>query len=166
MHALVVFFFFCCLKTQEKEAKQRMLEKAEEIRRSKIADKSSKSSMSMQHSSGGFGSSSSMSSMSNQSNNSYASPSNYGMDSHMEQPSVPSFSASKSSGRAMKLGTNKEAFPAFIEQQVKQSLPASVRQADNQSSQSLGPAGGAVQNFEKSASSFTFSPNNRLHAVV
>ncbi len=132
-------------ETQEKEAKQRMLEKAEEIRRSKIADKSHKSSSQY---SGGFGSSSMMSNSSSYNNMSSSSSQSYAMDSH--EPSIPSYSASSSSSaasksnRAMKLGTNKDVLPAFIEQQVKQSLPQSVQQSAT-SNQAITPSGQSVE---------------------
>jgi hypothetical protein len=131
-------------ETQEKEAKQRMLEKAEEIRRSKIADKSHKSSSQY---SGGFGSSSMMSNSSSYNNMSSSSSQSYAMDSH--EPSIPSYSASSSSSasksnKAMKLGTNKDVLPAFIEQQVKQSLPQSVQQSSS-SNQAITPSGQVVE---------------------
>ena len=130
-------------ETQEKEAKQKMLERAEEIRRSKIADKSHKSSSQY---SGGFGSSSMMSNSSSYNNTSSSSSQSYAMDSH--EPSIPSYSASSSSAsksnKAMKLGTNKDVLPAFIEQQVKQSLPQAVQQSGS-SNQSVTPSGQVVE---------------------
>jgi len=130
-------------ETQEKEAKQKMLERAEEIRRSKIADKSHKSSSQY---SGGFGSSSMMSNSSSYNNMSSSSSQSYAMDSH--EPSIPSYSASSSSAsksnKAMKLGTNKDVLPAFIEQQVKQSLPQAVQQSGS-SNQSVTPSGQVVE---------------------
>jgi hypothetical protein len=45
----------------------------------------------------------------------------------------------------MKLGTNKDVLPAFIEQQVKQSMPASQQSALGASSQSAAPQ----SNYEK-----------------
>lgn len=129
-------------ETQEKEAKLKMLERAEEIRRAKMAEKqSSKSSYGGSHS-GGFGSSSSMYNSSSSSSFSHE-PSSY-------EPSPPSFSSSSqaskpssSTSKAMKLGTNKDALPAFIEQQVKQALPAA-----SQSSSSSLPAANQA-NVEK-----------------
>jgi hypothetical protein len=41
---------------------------------------------------------------------------------------IKSNSNSSKPNRAMKLGTNKDVLPAFIEQQVKQSLPVSKQQ--------------------------------------
>ena len=110
-------------KTQEKEAKQKMLERAEEIRRMKVqAEKGGqKSSSSSSHFSSGFGSSSSSSS-------SGAYSGKRDEPSAFETAPPPSFSSSSNSSkpnRAMKLGTSKDVMPAFIEQQVKQSLPAS-----------------------------------------
>jgi hypothetical protein len=133
-------------ETQEKEAKQKMLEKAEEIRRSKIADKSHKSSSQY---SGGFGSSS-MSNSSSYSSSSYGGG-NAGMSDSIgsHEPSIPSYSSSSSaasaskSNRAMKLGTNKDIMPAFIEQQVKQSLPQSVQQHSSNQAAVTG-AGGQI----------------------
>ena len=122
-------------ETQEKEAKLKMLERAEEIRRAKMAEKqSSKSSYGGSHS-GGFGSSSNMYNSSSSSSFSHE-PSSY-------EPSPPSFSSSSASqaskpssstSKAMKLGTNKDALPAFIEQQAKQALPAASQSLSSSSS--------------------------------
>lgn len=127
-------------ETQEKEAKQKMLEKAEEIRRSKIADKSHRSSSQY---SGGFGSSS----MSNASSyTSQSSSQSYAMDTSSHDLAAPSYSSSAASGsksnRAMKLGSSKDIMPAFIEQQVKQSMPASVQQSVSSSNPSQANANG------------------------
>lgn len=114
-------------ETQEKEAKQRMLEKAEEIRRQKVTEgKSGK---------GGYGPSGSQ--FSRGFNSSSMSSNSYNSSQHME-PSVfeassppPSFSNSSNSNkpsRAMKLGTNKDILPAFIEQQIQQATPAAGKQ--------------------------------------
>lgn len=110
-------------ETQEKEAKQKMLERAEEIRRLKVTEGKSKyGSSANSNFSGGFGNSMS------------SSNSSYNNSSHNVDPSIfeaasppPSFnntSTSNKSSRAMKLGTNKDVLPAFIEQEVKQALPA------------------------------------------
>jgi len=128
-------------ETQEKEAKQKMLERAEEIRRAKVtAEKSGLGKLGAggsgsSHYSTGFGSSSSSSH--------HAEPSAF------EPPSFHSSSSSSSSGllssantasnkpnRAMKLGTNKDILPAFIEQQVKQSLPQTQQHSSSSSSSS------------------------------
>jgi len=105
-------------ETQEKEAKQKMLERAEEIRRAKVSDaKGNKSSSYSQHS-GGFGSS----------HNMYSSVSSHNIDPVIESSSPPSIvnnpSSTSKSGNVMKLGKSKDILPAFIEEQVK-SLPAS-----------------------------------------
>ena len=129
-------------ETQEKEAKQKMLERAEEIRRAKVtAEKSGLGKLGAggsgsSHYSTGFGSSSSSSH--------HAEPSAF------EPPSFHSSSSSSSSSgllssantasnkpnRAMKLGTNKDILPAFIEQQVKQSLPQTQQHSSSSSSSS------------------------------
>lgn len=98
-----------------------MLERAEEIRRMKVqAEKGIKGSS---HYSGGFGSSS-MSSAS-----SFSSSSVHHSEPTAIDSAPPSFSSSSGSkpNRAMKLGTSKDALPAFIEQQVKQSLSPSTQ---------------------------------------
>lgn len=126
-------------ETQEKEAKQRMLEKAEEIRRSKIqADKAGiRPGGGSSHYSSGFGSSAQSSSSNYSSSHETSS-----YDSAPLLPSYPSSSSSSSNkpNRAMKLGTNKDAMPAFIEQQVKQSLPPSI----NPSPSTPGSSAGSV----------------------
>ena len=135
-------------ETQEKEAKQRMLEKAEEIRKSKLAaEKGLKSSS---HYSGGFGSSQ-HSSLSSSSFN--ANPSPYTEPSSFEPLNSYSSSTGSSSSainlnkpsRAMKLGTNKDNLPAFIEQQAKQTLAPIVQQSTSSSNSSSS----APVNFEK-----------------
>jgi hypothetical protein len=134
-------------ETQEKEAKQRMLEKAEEIRKSKLAaEKGLKSSS---HYSGGFGSSHSSSSSSSFNTN----PSAYTEPSSFEPLNSYSSSTGSSSStmnlnkpsRAMKLGTNKDNLPAFIEQQVKQTLAPIVQQSTSSSNNSSS----VPVNFEK-----------------
>lgn len=134
-------------ETQEKEAKQRMLEKAEEIRKSKLAaEKGLKSSS---HYSGGFGSSHSSSSSSSFNTN----PSAYTEPSSFEPLNSYSSSTGSSSSamnlnkpsRAMKLGTNKDNLPAFIEQQVKQTLAPIVQQSTSSSNSSSS----APVNFER-----------------
>jgi hypothetical protein len=128
-------------ETQEKEAKQKMLERAEEIRRQKIADKqmgrSGGSGLggggggSSQHSSG-FGSSNYNN---NNSSNHSSEPSAFDTNLSSLSNPPPSFSQSnKVSGsaggggasKAMKLGTNKDILPAFIEQQARTVMPSSV----------------------------------------
>lgn len=113
-------------ETQEKEAKQKMLERAEEIRRQKVTDGKSKYGASSNiNFSSGFGNSGNNSSTYN--------------SSHSVEPSVfeassppPSFNNSSSSSnkpsRAMKLGTNKDILPAFIEQEAKQAAPVGKNQ--------------------------------------
>ena len=130
-------------ETQEKEAKQKMLERAEEIRRAKIADKQMHKSgaYSGSSSSGGLGSAASSTHSGGFGSSNYTSAatsySSSDVDSAHHNP--PSFSSasqqpnkaggSSSSGsgsRAMKLGTNKDAVPAFIEQQARTAMPSSV----------------------------------------
>lgn len=116
-------------ETQEKEAKNKMLARAEEIRRSKMeADKygGSKSSSSSHYSSG-FGSGSSTGTSSTSYSGSTYSDSNF-----YETP-VSNYSQNISSNvskpnRAMKLGSNKDQLPAFIEQQAKQIVPSSLNE--------------------------------------
>lgn len=123
-------------EAQEKEAKHKMRERAEEIRRSKMqADKSGMRGMGGggSHFSGGFGSNSSMSSAT------YSSSHGVETSTFDSTPAAPpSFSLSNSSrpNKAMKLGTSKDALPAFIEQQVKQSMPTSISQSSSVSTPS------------------------------
>lgn len=103
-----------------------MLERAEEIRRQKVTDGKSKYGASSNiNFSSGFGNSGNNSSTYN--------------SSHSVEPSVfeassppPSFNNSSSSSnkpsRAMKLGTNKDILPAFIEQEAKQAAPVGKNQ--------------------------------------
>lgn len=115
-------------ETQEKEAKQRMMERAEEIRRQKAADAKGGRSGYSGNSGGNFGGNfNNMSSSSSYSSSHSMEPSVF--ESHSNPP--PSFSSSSSSNkpsRAMKLGTNKDVLPAFIEQQVQQTLPTAGKQ--------------------------------------
>jgi len=115
-------------ETQEKEAKQRMMERAEEIRRQKAADAKGGRSGYSANSGGNFGGfGSNMSSSSSYSSSHTIEPTVF--ESNSNPP--PSFSSSASSNkpsRAMKLGTNKDALPAFIEQQVQHTLPTSGKQ--------------------------------------
>lgn len=130
-------------ETQEKEAKQRMMEKAEEIRRSRInAEKAGiKTSSGNSHYSTGFGNSGSSytsasynNSSSNDNLSSYDAPPTSSSSGFANSSSA---STSSKSSNAMKLGTNKDKLPAFIEQQVKQSMP----QKSSNQSQSLTSAG-------------------------
>lgn len=105
-----------------------MLERAEEIRRMKVqAEKGGQKSSSSSHFSSGFGSSSSSSSSGAAYSGKRDEPSAF------EPTPPPSFSSSNSSkpNRAMKLGSSKDIMPAFIEQQVKQSLPVSQQVASS-----------------------------------
>jgi len=124
-------------ETQEKEAKQKMLERAEEIRRAKVSDAKSNKFSSNQFS-GGFGSSQSM----------YTSSSSQNVEpAAFESSPPPSFSnnsISSKPNRAMKLGTNKDVLPAFIEQQVKQTLPSSKQQTGA----TISPASNTVSSVE------------------
>jgi hypothetical protein len=137
---------------QEKEAKQRMLEKAEEIRRSKImADKAGLSKN--QTSIGGSGSSHYSSGFNSSSSYTSASYSSSGIDSSsFSNDSAPSYSSSavKSSvtSKAMKLGSNKDHLPAFIEQQVikQQNLP-SVSSTSAGSQQGLPDARSNIERY-------------------
>jgi len=133
-------------ETQEKEAKQKMLERAEEIRRARVTAEKGGHKLggsASSHYSSGFGSASSSSSHHN------VEPSSF--EHHSPPPSfTTSLSSSSSSAkpnRAMKLGTNKDIMPAFIEQQVKQAQPAS---SSSQQSNSL------VHN----------TPNEKVHIKV
>lgn len=114
-------------ETQEKEAKQKMMERAEEIRRQKVSDakggRSGGYGGSGGNFSGGFGSSMSSSSYSSQN----IEPSVF--EASSPPPSFSSNSSSNKPSRAMKLGTNKDALPAFIEQQVQQTLPPGKQQS-------------------------------------
>lgn len=99
-----------------------MLERAEEIRKSKIQAEKGFHKGSSQYS-GGFGSSSSMSS-NTYSASTYDTPS---YDSHSSNYSSNLSSSTLNSSKpnkAMKLGSNKDVLPAFIEQQIKQTLPS------------------------------------------
>lgn len=138
-------------ETQEKEAKQRMLEKAEEIRRQKVqmekyggGSKSSASGSS--HYSSGFaqggGGGISSSSYSSSSYNDSASIYNTPAPSYTSSLSSSNAASSKPN-RAMKLGSNKDNLPAFIEQQSKQSAPDSAAQQSKQLQ-----SGSAVLNTE------------------
>lgn len=97
-----------------------MLERAEEIRKSKIQAEKGFSKSSNQYS-GGFGSSSNMSS-NTYATSSYDSPS---YESNYSSNFSTSVSNSSKPNKAMKLGSNKDILPAFIEQQIKQTLPPS-----------------------------------------
>lgn len=104
---------------QEKEAKQKMLERAEEIRRQKVSDaKGSKyGPSSSSNYSSGFGNSGGSNSSSY--NNSYnIEPSVFDTSNSRAPPSFSNNSNSNKPSRAMKLGTNKDIMPAFIEQQA------------------------------------------------
>lgn len=103
-------------------------EKADELRRMRAAEKASgvKSSFAQAstHYSAGFGSSH------YQSSTSSFSSSNNNTDNYDSPPATNYSSASSSAAKpnkAMKLGTSKDQLPAFIEQQVKQAMPASVQ---------------------------------------
>lgn len=109
-------------ETQEKEAKQKMLERAEEIRRMKVNDAKGKGMGSSSNQFGGFGSSGSITNSYNNSHNNVE-PSIF--ESSNPPPSFNNNTNSSKPNRAMKLGTNKDVLPAFLEQQIKQSLPAS-----------------------------------------
>ncbi|RNA09231.1 coatomer subunit delta [Brachionus plicatilis] len=108
--------------TQEKEAKQKMLERAEEIRKSKIQAEKGFSKGSSQYS-GGFGSSSSMSS-NTYSTSTHDTPSYDSHSSHYSSNFSSSTLNSSKPNKAMKLGSNKDVLPAFIEQQINQTLPS------------------------------------------
>ena len=131
-------------ETQEKEAKQKMLERAEEIRRAKIADKQMHksgaysgssssgglgSAASSTHS-GGFGSSNYTSAATSYSSSdvdsAHHNPPSFSSASQQPNKAGGSSSSSGSGSRAMKLGTNKDAVPAFIEQQARTAMPSSV----------------------------------------
>lgn len=122
-------------ETQEKEAKQRMMERAEEIRRLKVSE--------MKGNKSGFGASSS----SNYSSGFGSSSSSSSYSSHVPEPTSyesnppPSFSNNSSKpNRAMKLGTNKDVLPAFIEQQIQQSMPVTGKQHSSVSTSSSAAA--------------------------
>jgi hypothetical protein len=101
-----------------------MLERAEEIRRARVTAEKGGHKLggsASSHYSSGFGSSSSSSN-----NTVHHSVEPAAFDHHTAPPSFSTNMASNSSkpNRAMKLGTNKDIMPAFIEQQVKQSMSA------------------------------------------
>ena len=102
-----------------------MLEKAEEIRRAKVSAEKGGHKLggsASSHYSSGFGSYSSTHASQN------SEPSAF--EHHSPPPSFSTNISSSSSSnaskpsRALKLGSNKDIMPAFIEQQIKQSLPA------------------------------------------
>lgn len=113
-------------ETQEKEAKLKMLERAEEIRRLKVTEGKSKyGASSNSNFSSGFGNS--MSSSSSAYNTSHSvEPTAF--EASSPPPSFNNNASSNKTSRAMKLGTNKDTLPAFIEQQVKQSMPVGKQQ--------------------------------------
>jgi len=155
-------------ETQEKEAKQKMLERAEEIRRAKMDRIKAQGGVGIgvgpggsSHYSGGFGNNSGGGGQGGSGN--YSNSSNtgaYAMD--LGNSGSGSGGGSSSSGfsnagagagapksnRAMKLGSNKEVLPAFIEQQVKQTLPPGTQQqaldADQSSSAASASSSGPV----------------------
>ena len=153
-------------ETQEKEAKQKMLERAEEIRRAKMADKQMNRSsglggMGNTSHSGGFGS--------HNYNNSGSSGGGGGGGISSSEPSSydshpPSFSSSANSSKlamsgsnkAMKLGTNKDALPAFIEQQARISVPGSTV-----SKGSGGGGGSGVDSLTSGGGSTTQTPQEK-----
>lgn len=124
-------------ETQEKEAKQKMLERAEEIRRLKVTEGKGKYGQSTSNFSGGFGNSGGMSSSSSSYNNSHSKEPSVFEVSPSPTPSYNTSSNSNKPNRAMKLGTNKDILPAFIEQQVKQTLPAQSKQHISSTSDSV-----------------------------
>ena len=109
-----------------------MLERAEEIRRSKMQAEKGTSKASSHYSSG-FGSSSNTSSYST---SSYDTPS---YDNHSSNYSSSSYTPTPASNpskpnKALKLGSNKDALPAFIEQQIKQAMPPNAQISSSSSS--------------------------------
>ena len=148
-------------ETQEKEAKQKMLERAEEIRRAKMADKQMHRSSGMggigntSHS-GGFGSHNYTNTGGGGGGTGISSnePSSY--DSHPPSFGGSSTSSNKlastTSNKAMKLGTNKDALPAFIEQQARISVPNSTVSKS---------AGGGVDSSTVGSGSTTQTPQEK-----
>jgi hypothetical protein len=133
-------------EAQERDAKEKMLEKAKELQRLRLENKKQPSRNSSDGFSGGFGSSS----MSAQSSSLSSSSQRFQSSMDSNKPEIvqpPSFSSgSGSKGNPMRLGGSKP-LPAFLEQTVKQSLPSPSGTTSgtitNQSSTS------STSNFEK-----------------